>query len=563
MREKKYRHIIGLIIVAMIGLIVLQTYLLNYAVNQKKKAFEANVRSAMNLIVSKLETREIITGIFLSDDSTSTDSFFAEITTDVVEHRGNSEINKELFLQNFIDDKNVPLKINNDSILYTVENPQHIEIYAFSQNCDTNFTLVDAYKDAGAYSVGMPIDIERSETFSIRMDTDSTSFFVGLDNANLSYFPHDSLNKKNLVMSVFNRLSFTEWLPIEQRLDQVQLDSTIKNSLAESGIDVMPEYGIIIDTANTIPIISDTSYQSELVLSDFKAQIFPNDIYAPRTNLALYFPDQTAFIWKQMIPLTISITVFMLIIIFCFIYALKIIFRQKKFAGRMVDFINNMTHEFKTPISTVALASEAIGRPDIIIQKEKVARYNQMIQDENKRMRRQVEKILQMAVLEEGDYDLNLTEINLHQIINKAVENSSIQIDNNNGSIALDLQAEKYQIRADNLHLTNIIHNLLDNAIKYSPEKPEIILSTKNHQEGIIISITDHGIGISESMRKSVFDKYYRVSSGNVHNVKGFGLGLSYVKLMTEAQGGTVKLDSTENRGTTVQLYFPQAFKTE
>jgi two-component system phosphate regulon sensor histidine kinase PhoR len=216
-----------------------------------------------------------------------------------------------------------------------------------------------------------------------------------------------------------------------------------------------------------------------------------------------------------------------------------------------------MTHEFKTPISTVALACEAIMRPDIISNNKKVTQYSEMIRDENRRMRRQAEKILQMAALEEGDFELKLSEVDIHEVIKDAVANIKLHIENRGGEITFTPEAEKYTMQADIVHLSNIIFNLLDNAVKYSPERPVITISTGNDRDGIVICIEDKGVGISDEDLKMVFKKYYRVSTGNVHDVKGFGLGLSYVKLMVEAHGGTIQLSSKLGEGTRVEIYIP------
>jgi len=223
----------------------------------------------------------------------------------------------------------------------------------------------------------------------------------------------------------------------------------------------------------------------------------------------------------------------------------------------MTEFINNMTHEFKTPISTVALASEAIMRDDVIRQKDKVDKYNRMIRDENQRMRRQVDRILQMAVLEEGDYELNLENIDIHEIITRASQNTALHVEHNGGEISHSLEARNSHVKADRVHLENIIHNLLDNAGKYSGDTPKIQISSFNTLGGIAISIKDHGIGMSEKDCRLAFEKYYRVYTGNVHNVKGFGLGLSYVKLMVTAMNGRVRLRSKLAEGTEVELFFP------
>jgi len=297
--------------------------------------------------------------------------------------------------------------------------------------------------------------------------------------------------------------------------------------------------------------------------TDFRTRLFPSDRLSARSELAVFFPERSVYLWKQMSMLVLTNLLFIAVIVAVFTYTVRVMLSQKRFAVRIVDFINNMTHEFKTPISTVALACEAIMRPDVIQQPERIGKYGRMILDENQRMRNQVEKILQMAVIEEGDYELKLSEVDLHQIIRKAIDGISLQIENRKGKLVGNLNASNAMISGDNLHLTNIINNLLDNAIKYSPDAPEIEVSTANATSELVITISDKGMGISEADQKLIFEKYYRVHSGNVHNVKGFGLGLSYVKMMVGAQHGTIRLESSPGAGTKIELRFPTCEASE
>ncbi len=223
----------------------------------------------------------------------------------------------------------------------------------------------------------------------------------------------------------------------------------------------------------------------------------------------------------------------------------------------MTSVFYNMTHEFKTPISTIALASEAIAKPEVLKSRPKVLKYNSLIVDENNRMKHQVEKILQMAVLEEGEFELKQTDVNMHSEIEQALKNVSLQVEQMNGTIECSLKAKEHIVQGDIVHLANIIHNVLDNAVKYSSGIPAIRIETKNMDRSIVIRISDNGIGISKEDAVRVFEKYYRVSTGNTCDVKGFGLGLSYVKLVTEAHNGTVSLSSIPGKGTTVEIVLP------
>ena len=217
----------------------------------------------------------------------------------------------------------------------------------------------------------------------------------------------------------------------------------------------------------------------------------------------------------QIISLLAATAVLMLIIIVCFGFTIRTILSQRRFSELMVSFINNMTHEFKTPISTVALAVEAIKRPDVLEQKDKVLHFNEMIATENRRMRSQTDKILQMAALEEKDRELQLAEVDLHEVIRSAVDAVALHVENRKGRIICDLGARQHTLQADKVHLTNVVHNILDNANKYSPGTPQITVRTFDSSDGVGFRIQDQGMGLRPEDRKQVFDKYFRVSSGN------------------------------------------------
>jgi two-component system phosphate regulon sensor histidine kinase PhoR len=216
-----------------------------------------------------------------------------------------------------------------------------------------------------------------------------------------------------------------------------------------------------------------------------------------------------------------------------------------------------MTHEFKTPISTVSLACEALQDKDIQKNESFISKYVDAIRDENKRLGRQVEKVLQMATLDKKEYRLKFEELDIHQIIEKALSHINLQIEKRGGIIQKNLIASNNIIISDDVHLTNIIYNLLDNANKYSPEQPEIRIDTEDHHQGILIRISDKGIGMTKEAVDKIFDKFYRVPTGNLHDVKGFGLGLTYVKTILMVLGGRIKVKSTPGKGSTFEIILP------
>ena len=270
---------------------------------------------------------------------------------------------------------------------------------------------------------------------------------------------------------------------------------------------------------------------------------------------AIYFPDKDGYLVSQMSIWLFSSGILLVVIVF-FSYTLWVILKQKRLSEIKNDFINNMTHEFKTPISTISASAELLRSGSLDNAPEKRTRYYQMISDESSRLKLQVEKVLQMAQFDTNEIDLNLVSCDIHQLIRKATTSFQILLDERDGKLELQFDAANPQLKVDELHLTNIIRNLLDNAIKYCTESPYIIISTISSKNGITISVKDNGIGIDTTQKKHVFEKFYRVPTGNIHNVKGFGLGLYYVKSLVKAHHGTVSVTG-DSSGSTFSIFLP------
>ncbi len=278
--------------------------------------------------------------------------------------------------------------------------------------------------------------------------------------------------------------------------------------------------------------------------------------------LHLYLKEDSNFITRKIGWYIAGSILFTIIIISAFYLTIRTMFNQKKLSEIKSDFINNMTHELKTPLATISLAIDALTNEKVIHDTDKIRYYSQMIKDENKRMNKQVEKILQSARIEKQDIKLNLQNLNAHEIINKVADNVNLQILDKNGKLSLNTAADHFMIEADEVHFSNVVFNLLDNAIKYSKEDLAIEISTKNDGNMFVLQVKDNGIGMNKETQNRVFEKFYRAHTGNLHNVKGFGLGLSYVKAIVEAHGGKVKVDSVLGKGSTFSAYFPIAQQT-
>jgi signal transduction histidine kinase len=278
--------------------------------------------------------------------------------------------------------------------------------------------------------------------------------------------------------------------------------------------------------------------------------------------LSAYFPDERNLILMRMVNWIILSVIFALILIIGFPYSLYVFNRQKKVSEMKSDFINNMTHEFKTPIATISLASEMLMKKSINENSSKTQRYAKIIFDENTRLQNHVEQILSVSLLERGQFRLRKKEVDIHEIITEAVEKFSLTVKERDGEIKTHFCAKKFHIYADKEHLINVITNLLDNANKYSPGEPWIRIGTQNTDYGLIITVEDRGMGISLENQQLIFKKLYRVPTGNIYNVKGFGIGLYYVKTIVEVHGGHINLKSELNKGSRFDVYLPFDFKS-
>jgi two-component system, OmpR family, phosphate regulon sensor histidine kinase PhoR len=359
----------------------------------------------------------------------------------------------------------------------------------------------------------------------------------------------------------------TEVLPVKQpasnyfvvsmndTLHPYLLESLLKKEFETRNIDVDFEYGIYDCFTDSIVfgryvIMGDSSETKKS--SNTPPPVWKGDNH----YFGVYFPSKQSYLLSQL-GIWVFSSIILLVVIIFFGYTLGVIFRQKKLSEMKNDFINNMTHEFKTPISTISVSSEMLMREEVGGSAEKRARYSRIIMDETNRLKNMVEKVLQMADIDAGKIKLNKTSVDVHIVIRQCVENMEVVIHEKGGTITCDLKAGKQEVTGDKVHLTNIIYNLLDNAIKYAVEPPVINITTRNNEKGIVISIQDNGIGISKEIQKNIFSKFYRVPTGDVHNIKGFGLGLFYVKTITDAHHGTIKLESEAGKGSRFDVYLP------
>ena len=304
-----------------------------------------------------------------------------------------------------------------------------------------------------------------------------------------------------------------------------EIEYTLKQTMAYTQIKTPYEFAIIKNG-----VVQDGTFKNaqknDFLKSKYQVRLFPDNIIQTGSLLSVVFPERTNYVLGSMVWILGGSMLFSLFILATFALSLYFIIRQKKISEMKSDFINNMTHEFKTPIATISLAADTIINSKVINDETSIRHFIGMIKKENSRMNKKVETILQIASLDKKEIEFRFENVSMHTIIEHAIETIEIQVHQRNGKITLNLDAEDPVIYGDSEHLTNLVNNLLDNAIKYSPEHPEITVETKNNEKGIILSVEDKGIGMTKAVQSKIFERFYRQSSGNVHDVKGFGLGL-------------------------------------
>jgi len=396
------------------------------------------------------------------------------------------------------------------------------------------------------------------------------------------YQTFDSLNRLMLfnLGTLNSQNEFDNWLQKKDKADQALhdlsfnytsqeegsffynrkdlIDSLISVELKDKGINTKFEFGVFSPATNSMLLQKTGKYPEELLNKSYFFDMPPIGTLSTFPNkLLIYFPNEQSFIIRQLWKL-LGISVFLfIVIIVSFSVSIIIIYRQKRLSVMKNDFINNMTHEFKTPISTIALACEALKDSDIKKSDIVYNNYVGVINEENKRLGTMAEQILQTAVLEKGQLKLKKTMINIHVIIEQAVNSKQFSAKEKGGEIEVQLKATNPELMGDRVHLMNVVTNLIDNAIKYNVNKPYIVINTVNSDDSLLIRVQDNGIGISKTNQKKIFEKLYRVPTGNIHNFKGFGLGLSYVKATIELHNGSIMVDSEPGKGSTFTIRIP------
>lgn len=542
MKKQFIQLLIAVMAASIVALVGIQLYWINSAIHLQEEEFTRTVNEALSHVSDKLEKTETIRkvkshqqGRYLFIDSD------AELKLD---QAGNDTSYDFLIVQEFFrDGEDVELRITEEhdgeriTRVSRVEGGAGVDSLLVHEGVGVDFSFVQG--EGEHY-------LRQSEDLAIRAD---------------SLLQTRVAQKRAFVGDIVKSLIEVDlFQPIEERLLQANLDSILRLELQANGIHAKYTYGVF-DEEGTLrfqsPGPEKTAGLTELDGSEYHARLFPHDVVRNPYYLRVHFPQKTGYFLQTIWMMLVSSMLIIAAISYIFYYNVRTIIHQKRNSEIKNDFINNMTHELKTPISTISLACEALQDPDISDEGPAVSRYISMISDENKRLGLLVEEVLQSAVLDRGDFKLKLEDIPMHPLISEVVDKFRIQVREKQGQIRLDLEAARDKLRVDKVHLANVIYNLIDNANKYSTGNPDITVRTRNEGNLLAIDVSDQGVGISKEDQKRVFDKLFRVPTGNRHDVKGFGLGLSYVKIIVERLGGSVSLQSQLGKGSTFTVYIP------
>ncbi len=511
--------------VSLIGIIFVQLYWIKQTIEDKEEQFASTVTDILDKVTEKIEERELAD---YTDELARIDSIGGKAKT--------PDLLKNLFF--------IERDLNSNEITYyshgILEESYNIPSTFFDSELNIDSTVLKNYT-------------------SIRNKTIFKEEY-GLDGRASNITPVQKLEKignltaldKLAYEDVFKEKAKTQ--PIHKRVTRQEIELRLDQELKNRNINTDYEYGIYSKGLPTKVKSRKFKFAKSTL---FRYPIFKD--YEGKSNYTLLvtFPEKKEYLYQSILPMAIMSLIFTLVIVIAYAGAIYQLIRQKQISEIKSDFINNMTHEFKTPIATINLAVEAIRNPKIIVDQEKVSRYLTMIKEENKRMHAQVENVLRISKLEKNQLDISKDRVDIHDIIHDAMAHVELIVADRGGYINLHLEAESSEVLASDMHFTNVIVNILDNAIKYSPDAPKIDVYTEVASNNIIIKIKDQGLGMSKAVLKKVFEKFYREHTGDLHNVKGHGLGLAYVKKIIDDHQGEVYVESEKGKGSTFYVKVP------
>ena len=520
MRKKIFVLIVVLMSISLIGIIAVQVFWINNAVESKKEQFKNDVQKSLGSVSERINERE--------------EAEFEKQIDGLIENIGlatNAQIKNYFFQQ--------------------IDTTTKQKITFGGTFLEKNFKLPTDFLDNDS------IILKR---VSGKQDFFQSRLIKGVDNIfNSENKKRYSFTKryKDMEKPYFSQAleAYKKTKPIHQRVSNIELNKTIKEELEKRNVSLDFKYGVY--SIDGLATKLKSGYYTINKKDSYRYPFFFNASGDVEYELYVTFPDKDEHILSGISNILILSLFFILIIVIAFSSSLYQLIRQKKISEIKTDFINNMTHEFKTPIATINLALDSIKNPKIIHNNDKVLRYVQMIRDENKRMHSQVENVLRISRLEKNEIEISKETVDLHDIIEDAISRIGLLIADNQGRLDLHFEAITAEIPGNQFHLTNVIVNILENALKYSEGAPKIDVYTESTNKFFVFKIKDEGIGMSKAVQKLVFNKFYREQKGNIHDVKGHGLGLAYVKEIVEKHHGTVFVESEKGVGSLFTVKLP------
>ncbi|MFT5310433.1 MAG: two-component system phosphate regulon sensor histidine kinase PhoR [Bacteroidia bacterium] len=562
--------------VALVGLIGVQVYWINNAVMLREQTFHSSVNEALTDVVyqyEKLKTsqslalqldlREKRRRLIFQMDSINKAIGRTRDSLMLIQHSKNNSFDLDA------------TSINNNGLVndgagwWTPEKePDQLRVIFGGQQASFEISV---YEEFLVDSSGYMVKRSREQIFEspnygpIRKPkfpetTDEYAWYVDslkqVQMMNLAWLE----KRADMVNEIFEEIVTADLYNKTETIDTLALDSILKVQLNDKGIGADYAYGIFDPFMNAFYLDAQEKDYEGVLTSHHRVNLTPGNVFSQPKFLSVFFPNQNKYLLRTMWLLLAISAMFLLVIIFSFSFTVSTIIRQKKVSEIKNDFINNMTHELKTPISTISLACQALSDPDIKTRKGIVENYINVIADENKRLAMVVENVLRTAVMDKGELKLKIVDMDVHDVVSQVLQNMKIQLEQRGGQFITDLKAINTLVEADEIHLTNVVFNLVDNALKYTDKIPVIKVGTRNEQQGIVVFIEDNGIGITKDNQKKIFEKLFRVPTGNIHNVKGFGLGLSYVKAIVDKHNGWIKVKSEPNRGSRFEILIPHKY---
>lgn len=546
MKKQKIIFIAFLMGFALLGLIFLQINWISQDIDLRRQKFDDKVQEALINAATELETGEslsIISKSFQHDFVDSVESVFQN-------HEWKSLNDTVLMELTTINEK--------ISVLDDLQDPEEIvepgtngtAVYIKKSIDDSSANVTIKLKTGNHASASATFSEDEEVEFSDDKKSGKQQLIISKDKVKLKLGKVEKVIRKMAL-----ELGQKDFL-LSDRVKPETIDSVITNELNKAGVSI--PYSISVINGLTDSVIwsrGEINKKSKI----YDALLFPGDIVSRNDRVEVRFPDTFSYLVSSMWLMLLGSGLFTLIVIVAFSYTIYIIFRQKKLDDIRTDFINNMTHEFKTPIATIRLAADALTNKEVSDDPAKVSYFTSIIKDENERMNNHVENILQMAIFDKRAFIPDLMSVDLHEILNDAVAKMKVQFEEKGGAIKVDFKASNSKILADRTFFPVVILNLLDNGLKYCNQVPMVEVVTETDGSSITFIVKDNGIGMSPETMAKIFDKFYRVPTGNLHQVKGFGLGLNYVKAILTAHNGTIRVTSEPGKGSSFYVTIPLA----